>query len=108
MAYTMRVTGGRGRQGAVPTNATLPAPSGTPTVGQTLTAPAGTWTGYPVPWLVSRQWVRGAATDIPGATGVTYTLVGADATNTIRCRVTMSNGIGDVTATSAPTATVAA
>lgn len=109
MARSIRTGSRRGHQiiSAV-SNSALPAPTGTAQVGQTLTAAAGTWGGTPTPHLVSRQWVRGASTDIPGATGATYLVTGADTGQTIKVRVMMSNSIHDLTVTSAATAAVIA
>ena len=89
-----------------PTNNTLPVVSGTPTVGQTLSSTSGTWNGYPAPTF-AYQWVRGAATNISGATSSSYTLVDADYNNTVKCTVTATNSAGSASATSAATATVA-
>ena len=88
-----------------PTNTALPAITGTPTVGQVLTASNGTWTGTPTP-TYTRQWLRNG-TVISGATGTTYTLVEADEGATIRVRVTGTNTLGSAQATSNPTAAVA-
>ena len=60
----------------------IPAPTGEPTVGHTLTAVTGSWS--PQPDSYRYQWVRrevGAAevSPIAGATGETYTLTAADA-----------------------------
>ena len=90
-----------------PTNNTLPVVSGTPTVGQTLSSTSGTWNGYPAPTF-AYQWVRGAATNIPGATSSSYQLVDADYNTTVKCTVTATNSAGSASATSAATATIAA
>lgn len=90
-----------------PTNNTLPVVSGTPTVGQTLSSTSGTWNGYPAPTF-GYQWVRGAATNISGATSSTYQLVDADYNTTVKCTVTATNSAGSASATSAATATIAA
>jgi hypothetical protein len=90
-----------------PTNNTLPVVSGTPTVGQTLTSTSGTWNGYPAPTF-AYQWVRGASTDISGATSSSYQLVDVDLATTVKCRVTATNVAGSASATSAATATIAA
>jgi hypothetical protein len=93
-----------------PTNVSPPAISGTPQVGQTLTAQgAGTWTGNPSAFAF--RWQRcdaagGACVDVPGATGATYVLTSADAGSTIRVAVTARNAAGEATAVSAPTAVV--
>jgi hypothetical protein len=89
-----------------PTNYALPVVSGTATVGQTLSCTTGGWSGYPAP-TYAYQWVRGAATNISGATSSTYTLVDADYNNTVKCTVTATNSAGSASATSAATATVA-
>jgi hypothetical protein len=89
-----------------PTNYALPVVSGTATVGQTLSCTTGGWNGYPAP-TYAYQWVRGAATNISGATSSTYTLVDADYNNTVKCTVTATNSAGSASATSAATATVA-
>ena len=61
----------------VPANTVLPAITGTVTVGQTLTASSGTWTGNPTP-TYGYQWKRDEVA-IGSATANTYLLVGADA-----------------------------
>lgn len=73
-----------------PSPTVLPAVTGTPTVGQTLTTTNGTWDGAPT---FTRQWVRGSQ-PIAGATALTYVLVSADAGFHIFCRVTATNGSG--------------
>ena len=63
-----------------PTNTATPSVSGTTTVGQTLSASVGTWTGT-TPITYTRVWERciaGACAAIPGASGPTYTLVSVD------------------------------
>ena len=90
-----------------PTNNTLPIVSGTPTVGQTLSSTSGTWNGYPAPTF-AYQWVRGASTNISGATSSTYQLQDADYNTTVKCTVTATNSAGSASATSAATATIAA
>jgi hypothetical protein len=89
-----------------PTNYALPVVSGAATVGQTLSCTSGGWNGYPAP-TYTYQWVRGAATNISGATSSTYTLVDADYNNTVKCTVTATNSAGSANATSAATSTVA-
>jgi hypothetical protein len=89
-----------------PTNYALPVVSGTATVGQTLSCTTGGWNGYPAP-TYAYQWVRGAATNISGATSSTYTLVDADYNDTIKCTVTATNSAGSASATSAATANIA-
>lgn len=88
-----------------PVNTALPTLSGTAQVGSLLTATNGTWTGTPTPTF-ARAWLRGGIT-IPGASGLTYTLVAADEGEIISVRVTASNSAGSVPAVSASTAAVA-
>lgn len=82
-----------------PSNTAVPTISGTPTVGQTLTATSdGTWTGTPTPTL-ARNWQRDGV-DIGGATGTTYVLQAGDATHQISVLVTATNTAGSATASS--------
>jgi hypothetical protein len=93
-----------------PVNVTPPPISGTPQVGQTLTAQgAGTWTGNPFEFQF--QWLRcdasgEACAAVPGATAGTYPVTSADLGATIRVAVTARNAAGVTTAVSAPTAPV--
>jgi hypothetical protein len=94
---------------AAPVNLTPPTITGTPQVGQTLTAGNGTWSDGPTSFAY--QWLRcnaGGNSCIPVANGMqrTYTLVGADAGRTIRVRVTATNADGSGNAQSAQTAVV--
>ena len=90
--------------GGVPANTVPPAISGTPQVGQTLTATNGTWTNSPASFTY--QWKR-AGTSIGGATASTYVPVSADVGNTLTVSVTATNGSGFSTpATSAATSAV--
>jgi hypothetical protein len=105
------VSGGRAATLAAPANTAPPAITGTPAVGQTLTASTGTWTNSPTSYAY--QWVRcngggNNCTDIAGATQQRYTLVAADAGNTIRVRVTAKNADGSASAQSAQTAPIVA
>jgi hypothetical protein len=93
-----------------PVNTAPPTISGTPTVGQTLTASNGTWSNSPTAYAY--QWVRcngggNSCVNVSNGTQKTYTLVGADAGHTMRVRVTASNADGSATAESAQTAAVA-
>jgi hypothetical protein len=60
-----------------------------------LTTTNGTWSGAPT---FTRQWLRGTTNIGTGA--LTYTLVAADETHTISCRVTATNAHGQAMATS--------
>jgi hypothetical protein len=83
--------------GVIPPAISLVTISGTAVVGQTLTASASGVTGVPTPTL-SYQWKRGA-TNI-GTNADTYTLVQADAGQSITCVVTATNAGGSANATS--------
>ncbi|WP_134767498.1 Ig-like domain repeat protein [Nocardioides sp. 1609] len=61
-----------------------PVVTGTPRVGQTLTAGPGTWPGSP---RFAHQWFRGG-TAIAGATRSTYTLTATDAARSVHVVVT--------------------
>jgi len=93
-----------------PVNTVAPSISGTPKVGLSLFANAGTWTSAPAPTF-TYQWRQCDAAgdncaDIAGATGSFYNPKAADAGLTIRLVVTASNGAEDASATSDPTAPV--
>jgi hypothetical protein len=92
-----------------PVSTSLPTITGTPQVGQTLTAGTGSWTGAPTSFAF--QWQHCDASgancaDIGGATGGTYVVAAGDAGSTIRVVVTATNGVGSATAASATTAVV--
>ena len=89
-----------------PTNTAPPAVSGTPQVGQLLSASPGTWTGSPTSFVY--QWQRCEApaancSSITGATQNSYTAAEADTGKTLRVLVTASNESGP----SAPAASAA-
>lgn len=91
------------RTAAAPVNTAPPTISGTTQVGQTLTANNGTWTNNPTTFAY--QWLRcngggNACAPVANGTQKTYTLVGADAGQTIRVRVTATNADGAATAES--------
>lgn len=100
-----------------PLNSVLPAILGSATVGTTLTASVGLWTGT-APLLYSYQWLRCGAdggqstgADCPaisGATGTQYVLATADLGQRLRVQVTARNTLGSATATSSSTAQVQA
>ena len=58
--------------GSAPSNTAAPSISGTPAVGETLTADPGTWSGVPTPTF-SYQWQRCAAIGSPTPPGVNWT-----------------------------------
>src|SRR3954469_23433782 len=93
-----------------PTNSAAPTISGTPQVGQTLTASPGTWNSDTTP-TYAYQWQRcdtagNNCAAIPGATSQSYTVQSADVDKTLRVAVTATNASGSGSATSAQTAVV--
>ena len=87
----------RMRTGLIPANLTAPAVSGTPLVGETLSASVGSWTNSPTGFAF--QWLRcGAATTsclpIDGATGTGYVLTAADVGAMIEVSVIATNAAG--------------
>jgi hypothetical protein len=96
--------------GTRPVNTGPPTISGTPTVGQTLSASPGTWTGRQ-PITYTYQWQRcdkvgGSCAAIDGANANTYVLTEADLDRTLRVAVTARNGAGSASRTSVPTAVI--
>jgi hypothetical protein len=95
---------------AAPTDTAPPTLSGTPEVGQTLTAADGSWTATPA---VTHQWQRcdaggGACNAIDGATGSSYAVTATDIGLTLRVRETAVNGGGSAGASSAASGVVPA
>jgi hypothetical protein len=93
-----------------PVNTAPPTITGTAQVGQTLTAGNGTWSNTPTSFAY--QWLRcnaggNSCVTVANGTQKTYTLVGADATHTMRVRVTATNADGSASAQSDQTAVVA-
>ena len=87
-----------------------PTVTGTPTVGESLTAYDGTWSGVPE---ITRRWQRcsadgGTCLDIAGATDPTYVLAAEDAGFTVRIVVTATDAGGSTAVASDPTLLVAA
>jgi hypothetical protein len=92
----------------LPANSVLPTITGTPLVGQPLTATTGRWTGTPT---FTYQWLHcdasgAACTPIPGATAASYTPTTADVGGTLRVAVTAHAPGGAVTVQSLQTAPV--
>jgi hypothetical protein len=93
-----------------PRNTAAPSISGTPQVGEELTANEGSWTANPTAFAF--QWQRcdvdiALCSDVTGATGKSYGVRIADLGYRLRVRVSARNARGTGTATSALTAIVA-
>jgi hypothetical protein len=92
-----------------PTSTVAPSISGSTSVGQTLTAEPGSWTGSPT---FAYAWYRCDASGsgclgTPIGTGQTYALAAADAGSRIKLSVTGSNAAGWATAEAPLTAVIA-
>jgi hypothetical protein len=95
-----------------PVNSALPAIGGDPSVGSTLTANPGNWTGstpitYQYQWQVCNAG-GSSCHDLSGANAQTYQLKSGDQGNALRVDVIASNADGSTTAVSAPTDKVGA
>jgi hypothetical protein len=106
---TSRVQPG-GSTGAAPTNSGRPSITGTPQVGEALTATEGTWANNPTSFAF--QWQRCdvdaiVCGDVPGATGRSYGVRAGDVGFRIRVEVTARNASGSGTATSAASGIIA-
>jgi hypothetical protein len=92
-----------------PVNTSLPAVSGAPEQGSTLTGSRGAWSNNPSGY--EYRWVRcndkGSHCNTVGR-GTTYRLGALDVGHTIRFAVKARNGAGAATALSAPTAPITA
>lgn len=111
LALALMVGVGSAASQVAPVNTAPPTISGTPAVGQTLTAANGTWNNAPTSYAY--QWLRcngggNSCVSVANGTQKTYTLVGADAGHTMRVRVTATNTDGSASTESDNTATVAA
>ena len=100
------------RVSAAPSNTQPPVVSGTAEVGKELSTTNGSWSGS-TPLTFGYQWRRcdktgGGCANIAEATDNTYKLQAADGGNTVRVVVTAKNSDGSDSATSVPTAAVAA
>jgi len=92
---------------AAPSSTALPAISGTPQQGQTLSVSNGSWTNNPTSYTY--QWqdcTSSSCSNVSGATSSTYTLQASDVGDTIDVAVTATNAGGSGSATSGKTATV--
>jgi uncharacterized protein YukE len=94
----------RAQTQASPSNTSLPTISGNATVGQTLTASPGSWSGS-TPISFAYQWLRcdssgNGCSNIAGETGNNRLIVPSDAGHRLRVRVTATNSDGAVSATS--------
>lgn len=92
-------------RGQAPVALTLPAIAGTPTVGQTLIASSGTWSG--ASGVFSYQWLRcdasgGKCSDISGSATQSYVVSSADSGNSVGVRVRASNNVGATTSLATP------
>jgi hypothetical protein len=88
---------------AAPTATSPPVITGSHVVGQTLTSSTGVFTGEEI--VYKYEWLRDG-TPITGATEATYTETSADQTHKLSVHVTATNGGGNASQTSAPTAAV--
>ena len=94
---------------AKPVSTALPTITGTPQVGQVLTATDGTWSNSPTAFAY--QWLRcnadgNGCKSVDKATLKTYTLTKGDARHAMRISVTATNAEGSTPAQSAQTTAV--
>lgn len=97
LKHLAAVTATRMRTGLSPQSTVAPSVTGTPAVGQVLTAVTGTWLGSPTSYAYA--WQRCDATGancvaVPGATSSTYTVSSDDADATLRVLVSAVNAFG--------------
>ena len=95
-----------------PASTAAPAITGSATVGQTLSASTGTWSGT-TPMTYAYQWQLcsssgGSCAPVSGATASSFLLPSNAAGLTVKAAVTATNVAGSAAATSAATAVVAA
>ncbi len=98
--------------GFAPANSGIPAISGSPVLGQTLTVSPGTWTGgsgitYTYQWKLCDAG-GGNCKALTGATASTYVVTSDAAGQTLEVTVTATNSFGIVSAESLPTPLVGA
>lgn len=106
MTRLAKIMAGRMQAELVPKNTAPPTITGSPVVGETLTASTGTWSGGRSSFTY--QWQRcdaagASCTSIAGASGQRYVVADADLGSTLRVAVTARNTMGSASATSAPT-----
>jgi hypothetical protein len=107
---TISVDSGAAPVSSPPVNTMPPNISGTPQVGQKLTASTGNWSGTQ-PIAYAYQWQQcgasgGSCAPITGATGQSYISTSGDVGHTLRVVVTATNSDGVGSATSAATGVV--
>jgi hypothetical protein len=100
----------QGAHRTAPANTASPTISGSATVGATLTASSGSWSGT-TPMTFSYRWQRcnsggDKCSNIGGATAQTYKPARKDVGGTLRVSVTASNSDGSANAVSAPSGAV--
>ena len=91
-----------------PSNSLAPSISGTPTVGQSLIASPGTWSGYPAPTF-TYEWqdCTNTCSDVQTGSNDHYLLGTADEGKTVQVIVKATNGVApDVSLTTAQTGAV--
>lgn len=93
-------TWGAGPFPEAPANTVLPAISGDPEVGSTLTTTTGTWTGEPTP-TYTYQWLADGE-PIPGATDDSLELTAGEVGADISVEVTATNASGSASVESEP------
>lgn len=116
LALVAMTGAGTAAQQEAPANATQPTIQGSPTLGSTLTATQGTWSGNPTSFTF--QWVRCPSTGglpdgsdcaaVGGATTQAYVVNTGDVGFRLRVRVTATNADGSATAASNATNQIAA
>ena len=86
---------------SAPVSTSLPAITGTPTVGKTLSASTGTWSGS-TPLSFTYQWMNctSLCAAIAGATSSTHTIVVSDVNTRIEVVVTAKNAAGSASVAS--------
>ncbi len=92
-----------------PVNTSLPVITGTPQVGQILTASTGTWSGSGITFAF--QWLRcnqtaASCTNVTGATAAMHLIAPSQLGATLRVQVTAKDASGSAKATSPPTSVI--